>query len=190
MASIYTRFIVLVLGAAVATLGCASETAEQLEAERRETYILTRLVWPRDVELQELRIRDVDTESLHSVGGLRGEPLLMKVTAGRYRFKKLKASIPGQEKPPSFEQPERALEILGCCINYIGDVVITDRRDGYNLVVDPRPQTVIEAATLYPEEFQGKSVVMVIGDQKTRRLVFETEDGESIPALETRTPEE
>ena len=139
---------------------------------------------PRDVKIVELRIRDVDTESLHSVGGQPGEPLLLRVKAGRYRFKKLKATIPGEDEP-KFEQPDKALEILGCCVNYIGDVRITSRRDGYQIVIDPRPQTVIEASRLYPEAFEGKSVVLVLGDQKTKRLVFQGEDGQPIPGLES-----
>ena len=102
----------------------------------------------------------------------------------RYRFKKLKATIPGEDEP-KFEQPDKALEILGCCVNYIGDVRITSRRDGYQLVIDARPQTVIDAAGLYPEVFEGKSVVLVIGDQKTRRLVFQGDDGEALPGLES-----
>jgi hypothetical protein len=184
MASTLVRPILVALVASLVSAGCASESAEVQEAERRDTYVLTRLVSPRDVKIEELRIRDVDTESLYNVGGLPGEPLLLRVKAGRYRFKRLIASIPGKEKAPSFDQPERALEILGCCINYIGDVVITDRRDGYNLVVDPRPQTVIDAAALYPEAFAGKSVLMVIGDRETRRLVFESDEGEPLEGLE------
>ena len=62
--------------------------------------------------------------------------------------------------------------------------MITDRRDGYNLVVDMRPQTVIDAAALYPEVFTGNSVVVVLGDQETRRLVFESEEGEALQGLE------
>ncbi len=184
MVAIHSRTCVVALAVAVLVSGCASETVEQQEAKRRDTYILTRLVGPRNVEMRELRIRDVDTETLYSVGGLPGEPLLIRVKAGRYRFKKLKATIPGEDEP-KFEQPDKALEILGCCVNYIGDVRITSRRDGYQLVIDARPQTVIDAAGLYPEVFEGKSVVLVIGDQKTRRLVFQGDDGEALPGLES-----
>ena len=180
----------LALVALFTSAGCASgQTVEEQEAERRDAWVLTRLVSPRDVQIQELRIRDVDTDSFHSMGGLPGEPLLIRVKAGRYRFKTLKATIPGGKKP-KFEQPDKALEILGCCINYIGDVVISSRREKYRLYIDARPQTVIDAAQLYPEAFAGKSVVLVLGDEKTRKLVFEGEDGEPLFGLEASTRSE
>jgi len=177
-----------VVALCIVMFGCAgSQTVEELEAERRDTFIVTRLVAPRDVSIGELRIRDVDTESLHSVGGQVGEPLLIKVKAGRYRFKSLQATIPNGKKA-KFDQPEKALEILGCCINYIGDVVISDRRRGYELYIDARPQTVIDASYLYPEIFEGKTVVLIRGDQKPAKLVFEDEEGKALTGLEGSAP--
>ena len=179
-----------ILGIFLAALGCASgQTVEEQEAERRDTFIVTRLVAPRDVSIGELRIRDVDTGSLYSVGGRVGEPLLIKVKAGRYRFKSLQATIPNGEEP-KFDQPERALDILGCCINYIGDIVITDRRRGYELYIDARPQTVIDASYLYPEIFEGQSVLLIRGDQKPAKLVFEDEEGNALTGLEGSGPSE
>jgi len=177
-----SRGCILVL--AIAALGCAaSQTVTEQEAERRDAWVVTRLVVPRDVALGELRLRDVDTETFHSVGGRVGEPLILKVKAGRYRFKSLQAKLPNGKKP-KFEQPEKALEFKGCCVNYIGDIVIASRRDDYALRIEARPDTVIAAASRYPEVFADRPVLLVLGDQRPRKLVFEEVDGAPLPGLE------
>lgn len=164
--------------------GCASgQTVEQQEAERKDAWVLVRIVAPREISVGELRIRDVDTESLYSVGGLPGEPLMFKVKAGRYRFKSLQASLPNGEKP-KFDQPEKALDIRGCCINYLGDLVIKSRRDDYELLIEGRPDSVMLAAARDPENFAGRPVLLVLGDQKPRKLIFEEVDGKPLTGLE------
>lgn len=175
------KFIPLLAAALHLALAAGCQSAPP-EAERRDAWVLTLLRAPREIKLREVRLEDVDSGTLYSVGGAPGEPLLLRVKAGRYRFKSVAADFPG-DKPPKFVQPERALELHAGAINYVGDVIVGRRRDDYPLMVRPVPQSVIEAAALDPAFYCSKSVLMVLGDQKPKRLRFRGEDGEALPGL-------
>lgn len=161
-------------GPAGLIVGCGG--AGDPDEPRKSAWILTRVVVPHGVQVEDLRIRDVDTDTLYTAGAGDAEPILLRVKAGRYRFKTLKAVLPNGEEP-KFQQPDRPLEIFANCVNYIGDVVITSRRDGYRLVVQGRLSTVELAMAQAPDFYETRPVLVVLGDQKPKRLRFEGREG-------------
>lgn len=154
--------------------GCGG--AGDPDEPRKSAWILTRVVVPHGVQVDDLRIRDVDTDTLYTAGAGDQAPILLRVKEGRYRFKTLKATLPNGEEP-KFQQPDRPLEIFANCVNYIGDVVITSRRDGYRLVVQGRLDTVEQAMAQAPDFYETRPVLVVLGDQKPKRLRFEGREG-------------
>lgn len=171
------RALCLLLGLAGLTallVGCGGAGGD--DEPRKSAWILTRVVVPHGVQVDDLRIRDVDTDTLYTAGAGDAQPILLRVKEGRYRFKTLKATLPSGEEP-KFQQPDRPLEIFANCVNYIGDVVITSRRDGYRLVVQGRLDTVELAMAQAPEFYETRPVLVVLGDQKPKRLRFEGREG-------------
>ena len=175
----HTCLAVFALAALLLLGGAGEASARKHDEERRNAWILTRVQTPRAIQAEELRLRDVDTGTLHTAGaqGL----ILLRVKEGRYRFKTLKVVLPDGSEP-KFTQPERALKVHADTgwVNYLGDVVLTSRRDGHRLVIEPNANTVLAALSKYPDFFATRRVRVVLGDQKPYHMVF---DPESIPGL-------